>query len=127
MKSAYLTLMPDILKSNSSEPFPTKLSIKIAKLNKELEDNLSIYRTVLNKLVDNYVKKDENGKPMIDEDGTVTLKEDCAEQWRKEYGDLENSEFEFKTTFTEDELSLMKLTPVQAATMMELVKENPGE
>ena len=127
MKGTYLTVIPDILKANASEPLPTKVSIKLAKLNKELEDNLSIYKTVLNQLVENYVQKDKAGVPLIEDDGTVTLKSDCTDKWKKEYNDLENSEFEFKISFTEDELNLMKLTPLQASVMMTLIKENSGD
>lgn len=123
MKGYYLKTIPEILKNNANIIFPTKLSLKIAKFNKEAEDNISMYRMVLDKLINEYVEKDENNKPLIKEDGTAILKDDCIEKWNKEYNDLENSEFEFKTKFTMDDLDLMKLTPVQASTMLNLIEE----
>lgn len=123
MKGYYLKTIPEILKNNANIIFPTKLSLKIAKFNKEAEDNISMYRMVLDKLINEYVEKDENNKPLIKEDGTATLKDDCIEKWNKEYNVLENSEFEFKTKFTMDDLDLMKLTPVQASTMLNLIED----
>lgn len=120
MKGTYLKILPEILQNNADKTLPTKLSIKMAKLNAEVDENIKIYKEVLSKLLDQYAEK-EDGKPKIDNDGTVTLIKGMKDKWTKDYTELETEEFKFNTVFTEDELENLTLTPLQASAMMELV------
>lgn len=123
MKGIYLSVLPDILETNANSVLPTALSIKIAKFNNEVTENSKIYKEVLNRLVENYVEKDEDGNLKIDSQGNAKLKENYRAEWDKEYRELENQEFEFKTKFTLDELEKLELTPIQASAMLTLVDE----
>ena len=124
MKGTYLKILPEILQNNANKVLPTKLSIKIAKLNLEVEKNLKIYKEVITKLLERYATK-ENGKPKIEKDGTVVLINGVEDKWNKEYNELENEDFEFNVHFTEDELNDLVLTPIQASALMELIEETP--
>jgi len=81
MKGSYLKIMPEIMQANANKILPTKLSIKIAKLNIETETNISIYKSVLNNIIDECAEKDKLGVPKIDNDGIITLKEDKVNSW----------------------------------------------
>lgn len=124
MKGTYLKILPEILQNNANKVLPTKLSIKIAKLNLEVEKNLKIYKEVITKLLERYAVK-ENGKPKIEKDGTVVLISGVEDKWNKEYNELENEDFEFNVHFTEDELNDLILTPIQASALIELIEETP--
>lgn len=121
MKGTYLKVLPEVLKENANKALPTKISIKLAKLNFEVEKNMSIYKTVLEKIIDECAEKDEAGKPKITDDGVITLIEDKIPVWKEQYGALEDEEFDFETRFTEEELNELSLTAIQAAAMISLV------
>lgn len=121
MKGTYLKSLPEIMKENANKVLPTKISIKLAKLNVEVEKNINIYQTVLEKIIDECAEKDENNKPKITEDGIITLLKDKISVWQEKYNTLENEDFEFTVHFTEDEINELTLTPAQAAAMINLI------
>lgn len=118
-----LQLLIGLLKNNSSTVLPTALSIKLARFKREVDANLDIYREVLTKLVNNCAQMNDNGTPIIDENGNILLKPEKQQEWQEHYSDLENTKLNVSITFTNDEIEKLKLTPAEAEVMLKLIKD----
>lgn len=72
---------------------PVKVSYAIAKNINKIEKELKVYNAERQKLIQKYAIKDTDGKPKIDENGTMNIKEESLEDWNndtKELSTIEN-------------------------------------
>lgn len=125
MKPIDIKNIQDILKANADIYFDTKLSIKLAKLKLEIDDCVKIYNDVVTRLLNEFAIKEED-KYKLDDDGNILIKEGKANEWTAEYKKLEETDFDIKITFTDEELDQIKMTPKQASSLI-LLKENPKD
>lgn len=123
MKPIDIKNIQDMLKANADTYFDTKLSIKLAKLKLEIDNYVKIYNDVVTRLLNEFAVKEDN-KYKFDDEGNVFIKEEKLSEWTTEYKKLEETDFDVKTTFTEEELDQIKMTPKQASSLI-LLKENP--
>ena len=125
MKPIDIKNIQDILKANADTYFDTKLSIKLAKLKLEIDNCVKIYNDVVTRLLNEFAIKEED-KYKLDDDGNILIKEGKANEWTAEYKKLEETDFDIKITFTDEELDQIKMTPKQASSLI-LLKENPKD
>ena len=125
MKPIDIKNIQDILKANADTYFDTKLSIKLAKLKLEIDSCVKIYNDVVTRLLNEFAVKEDN-KYKFDDEGNVFIKEEKLSEWTTEYKKLEETDFDVKTTFSEEELDQVKMTPKQASSLI-LLKENPKD
>ena len=115
--------LKDVLDANGDTIFPSELSIKLAKLAKEVDSNIQIYTDIVNKLIKECVERKEDGTPVdIAEDGTLALIPDKVPLWHERIDELEKTNFAISTIITQDELEQLKITPKQAQTLMKITE-----
>ena len=125
MKPIDIKNIQDILKANADTYFDTKLSIKLAKLKLEIDNCIKIYNDVVTRLLNEFAIKEED-KYKLDDEGNIFIKDGKINEWTAEYKKLEETDFDIKITFTDEELDQIKMTPKQASSLI-LLKENPKD
>jgi hypothetical protein len=65
-----------------------KASYMIARNISIIENEVSIYNSEREKLINKYGKKDEDGKLKLNENNTIQLEEDYLEDWNKDIKEL---------------------------------------
>ncbi|WP_286904271.1 hypothetical protein [Clostridium sp. UBA1652] len=71
---------------------PVKVSYAIAKNINKIEKELKVYNAERQKLIQKYAVKDTDGKPKIDENGTMNIQEELLEDWNKDTKELSSIE-----------------------------------
>lgn len=104
---------------------PIKTTYKISKLFKVIEEESEFYTTNLNKIITDYAEKDENGVPVLTEDGKgVQLKQEDiakAEQAITELWDLDIEIPDVQFSF--DELEPIELTVEEFNYLLPFISE----
>ena len=72
----------------SQRVLPIKVSYAIAKNIKKIDNELDIYNSEREKLIDKYCVKNENGEKLVDEDNNLRIAEDNLNDWNKAMQDL---------------------------------------
>jgi len=67
---------------------PVKVSYAIAKNINKIEKELKVYNAERQKLIQKYAVKDTDGKPKIDENGTMNIQEGLLENWNEDTKEL---------------------------------------
>lgn len=70
-----------------SREVPVRVSFRLAKMLKSLDENLKIYLTEKQKIIEKYCKKDEEGKPMV-EGNQYSVSPENLEAFQKEFFEL---------------------------------------
>ena len=78
----------DALSKLSLMELPVKVSYAIAKNINKIEKELKVYNAERQKLIQKYAVKDTDGKPKIDENGTMNIQEGLLEDWNKDTKEL---------------------------------------
>ncbi|QLY78034.1 hypothetical protein [Clostridium intestinale] len=84
----------DALSQLSVMELPVKVSYAIAKNINKIEKELKVYNAERQKLIQKYAVKDTDGKPKIDENGTMNIQEELLEDWNKDTKELSTIENE---------------------------------
>ena len=102
-----------------------KTAYKFAKLKEEIEKALNFYQEQMNKLIDEYAQKDENGKCVMAEGGRdVLIIEGKERECHEKINELENCEIDVSgISFDLAELEPIQLTVSEITSLMPLIKE----
>ena len=125
MTASDIKNIQDMLKANANTYFDTELSIKLAKLKLNIDEQTKIYNEVVTRLLNECAEKEE-GKYKTDDNGNVLIKSDKIEMWEEEFGKIENTDFTLDITLTTDDISKLKMTPMQASSLL-LIEEDPED
>lgn len=108
-----------------NEPLNIRLAYKLNKLNSKIITEVSFYEENINKILNKYAQKDENGLFVQNELGTgILIQPDFLETCHREINELQNIEFEISgIEFNLDELSDLKITPAELACLDSLIVE----
>lgn len=69
---------------------PIRTAYKIAKIGSYLQSNVDFYLQKYDEIISKYCKRDENGRPIISEDGsTIQLQEGVSENYKTDMNELE--------------------------------------
>ncbi|MDT8715432.1 hypothetical protein IAI10_02015 [Clostridium sp. 19966] len=82
-----LTVHPALL-AIAQKQLPVKASYAIAKNISKIESELKPYNTEREKLLKQYAVLEKDGKIKADDNGQVTIKNDCLEAWNKDIREL---------------------------------------
>ena len=100
-----------------------KLSYKLLKFIRSIEAEEEFYNSKLREIINEYCKKDDEGKFVI-ENGEVVFIEDTESEGRKSIEELNNTEVESPNiSFTLDELQDVALSVVDIAKIEDFIKE----
>ena len=102
-----------------------KTAYKFNKINLALLPDIEFYQENIQKILDNYAEKDEDGNFKSNEENSgVMIKEEKIEQCHKEINDLQSIDVEISDiVFTMDELEGLKITPLELSSLMPLIKD----
>lgn len=90
---------------------PAKLAYKLVRIFDEVDKQAAIYATMFSEILNDCAQKDENGNPILIENGTqVALVEDRIQECGERMTELNNLmvEFEIKYTLTLDDLDMFE-------------------
>lgn len=90
---------------------PAKLAYKLVRIFDEVDKQAAIYTTMFSEILNDCAQKDENGNPILIENGTqVALVEDRIQECGERMTELNNLmvEFEIKYTLTLDDLDMFE-------------------
>ena len=77
----------NVLGAISQKNLPIKVSYAIAKNIAKIEAEIKVYNKERQKLIDKYSVKDEEGKPLI-EDNSIKIAEEHVEEWNRDIKEL---------------------------------------
>lgn len=115
-----------MLRELSAIPFPVVTAFKIARIMRELDNEVKTFDMARAQIVDKYCVKDLNGNFELDAVGNIKIASDKIEKCNKEIADLLNCEIEINTEkITLDELSSadIKYTVEQIISMVGFLQE----
>ncbi|CEQ08613.1 Uncharacterised protein [[Clostridium] sordellii] len=114
----------NMISNIANKELPVKVSYALSKNISKIENELKIYNTERQKLLDKYCIKDENGKLKIDENNNLKISDEFTEVWEKEFQELQNIEVEIDIhRFKLDELADYKITPVELMAIDYMIEE----
>ena len=95
--------MVPVLQQISKVPLSSGLMLyKFGKIINKVNEEVDLYNTTKQKMMDTYVGKDENGQFLRDENGNLLVKVELQEQLNKQLNDL----VEIKETLDIDKFSI---------------------
>ncbi|MEW8993118.1 hypothetical protein [Clostridium sp.] len=114
-----------VLGAISQKNLPIKVSYAIAKNIAKIESELKVYNKEKQKLIDKYSVKDEEGKPLI-EDNNIRIAPEYIEDWNrdiKELLEIENEVDIHKFHISELENSNCTMTPAELMLIDYMIEE----
>ena len=115
----------NVLGAISQKNLPIKVSYAIAKNIAKIENELKVYNKEKQKLIDKYSVKDEEGKPLI-EDNNIRIAEEYIMDWNQDIKDLLDIENEIdihKFHISELENSNCTMTPAELMLIDYMIEE----
>lgn len=114
----------DIINPMLQEHTSIKMAYKLVKLHKFVETQSEFYISELNKIVQEYCQRDENGEPLHDASGqSILIQIDKLEECHKRVSDLENFEVDIPDIqFELNDFEGLNLTPVALEPLFPFIK-----
>jgi len=108
----------------SQKQLPIRISYKIAKNISLINDELKIYDEQKNKIMNEYSKKDKDGKPVIDKNGHVELQKERIKDWTKDFMELLSIEIEININkFSIDSMGNCDISPSQIMSLGFMIED----
>ena len=126
IKAGELKGIYEVLNSLRSQLLPANQAYRIARIGRELDNEVNLYETQRAEIIKKYCDKDENGEPAVDENGNITIKQENEnfEKVVKELTKIANEHISINVEPLDlKELSEVKLTPEQMNIIIALIKE----
>lgn len=103
----------EILKELAQQPMRARVSYAVARIIRDVENEMGVFDTTRQEILKKYCVKDENGEMKINEDGNVTIQDDKINDYNQEIKELLDSTIILSTArkLTIDEIENMELTP----------------
>ena len=126
IKAGELRGIYEVLNSLRSQLLPANQAYRIARIGRELDNEVNLYEAQRAEIIKKYCDKDENGNPIVDENGNITIKQE-NENFKKVVKELTKIANEHISINVEPlnlkELSEVKLTPEQMNIIIALIKD----
>lgn len=102
---------------------PFALAYKFNKLANKANEEINFYRENMQKIIEEYAERDENGEMIFTDAENVKLRPDSTEECNKKINELSNIEVDINIKFTPEELSSLELSINDLQTLMPLIEE----
>lgn len=114
----------DIYAVLKNEKMSFKTSYNLRKLADSAEEHFKFYTEELNKLINEYGAKDENGSFKFTEDGnSIQIKENCLAECMEKIGELETLPVEVPNVkFSIEDFNNCELSPDEVGTLMNFIE-----
>ena len=113
-----------VLRELANQPFKGSLTFKLARLMRELDKEAQLFEESRRQLAEKYGLRDENGKLMIDDEGTVTLDKNKAIECNEEMRALLEDKIEINANkIPINLLDEVELSPSQAFLIEPLIED----
>ena len=73
IKAGELRGIYEVLNSLRSQLLPANQAYRIARIGRELDNEVNLYETQRAEIIKKYCDKDENGEPAVDENGNIIV------------------------------------------------------
>ena len=126
IKAGELRGIYEVLNSLRSQLLPANQAYRIARIGRELDNEVNLYEAQRAEIIKKYCDKDENGEPAVDENGNITIKQESEnfEKVVKELTKIANEHISINVEpLNLKELGEVKLTPEQMNIIIALIKE----
>ncbi len=113
----------EVFQSFIEQKLAFNLSYKIMKLLTSLENDIKFYNQKVQELLDNYAKRDEEGK-YIENNGSISIQEDKFQEFQKAYQEIQECEIELPNIkFTMEELNNLEISPKEVYALKSIIEE----
>lgn len=125
LKMYQLTDFPMFFEKVKSQKLPFKTSYRLTLLTQEIQKHIDFYQEKFRELITEYSKKDENGKPLPNEDGTgIILEETTMNEAYTKLNELRELEVELPDTkFSPEDFGTIELTPMEMNIILPFIEE----
>lgn len=106
------------------KPLKIRTAYKIARLAREIQKELELFETTKVSLVKKYGELDENGKPVILENGNYKIKSESSKEFLTEYQDMLTQKISLNIEpLSLEELEEERFTPQEISSIIDFIKE----
>lgn len=120
-----LTDFPVFFEKVKSQKLPFKTSYRLTLLTQEIQKHIDFYQEKFRELITEYSKKDENGNPLPNEDGTgIMLEENTINEAYNKLNELRELDVELPDTkFSPEDFGTIELTPMEMNIILPFIEE----
>ncbi|MBB6696240.1 DUF1617 family protein [Clostridium algidicarnis] len=112
------------LSDMANKELPVKVSYAIAKNISRIENEMKVYDTEKQKLIEKYSEKNAEGKPLIDADNNIKIQNTNIDDWNRDIRELLSIENEIEIqTFNINELEGYSMTPIELMPIDYMIEE----
>ena len=106
------------------KPLKIRTAYKIARLAREIQKELELFETTKVSLVKKYGELDENGNPVILENGNYKIKNESSKEFLAEYQDMLTQKISLNIEpLSLEELEEERFTPQEISSIIDFIKE----
>lgn len=113
-----------VLNEIMEQPFHGALAFKISRIIRELRKEVESFNTERDKIIRVFSEKDENGKPVLLENGNIKIRSDLVKECNDEFEKLLGTSIEINAEKLDlDELDEIEITPKKMESILVLVDD----
>lgn len=113
-----------VLNEIMEQPFHGALAFKISRIIRELRKEVESFNTERDKIIRVFSEKDENGKPVLLENGNIKIRSDLVKECNDEFEKLLGTSIEINAEKLDlDELDEIEITPKKMESILVLVND----
>lgn len=106
------------------KPLKIRTAYKIARLAREIQKELELFETTKVSLVKKYGELDENGNPVVLENGNYKIKSESSKEFLAEYQDMLTQKISLNIEpLSLEELEEERFTPQEISSIIDFIKE----
>lgn len=113
-----------VLNEIMEQPFHGALAFKISRIIRELRKEVESFNTERDKIIRVFSEKDENGKPVLLENGNIKIRSDLVKECNDEFEKLLGTSIEINAEKLDlNELDEIEITPKKMESILVLVDD----
>lgn len=114
----------DIFRELAQQPIKMRVAYNIARIIREVENEMRIFEETRRKLFDKYGEKDENGELLINADGNITITPENISLYNNEIQEVLNTSITLNAEkLNIEDLENIELTPNQVYLINAFINE----
>lgn len=114
----------DIFRDLAQQPIKMRVAYNIARIIREIENEMKLFEETRRKLFDKYGEKDENGELLINADGNITITPENISLYNNEIQEVLNTSITLNAEkLNIEDLENIELTPNQVYLINAFINE----